>query len=407
MQFRVMRLGHRGDGVARTTEGEVFIPFALPGEIIEGTPRDGRIDKPAIVTPSPARVKPPCPHFGTCGGCALQHASDMFLARWKSDVVRQALAARGIDFNPEPAATSGANTRRRATLAGKRTKKGALVGFHGRASDMIVPIPSCTLLDRAIIDALPWFEKLVRLGGTRRGEVAISVTTSLNGLDIGISGAKKPDMQLLSELGALARQAGFARLTWNDEIIATIAPAEQLFGEVRITPPPGAFLQATPEGQNALISAVQQAVAGAHRIADLFAGCGTFSLPPARQAEVAAIEGDADALSALQAAWRATAGMKAITTQRRDLFRRPLLTAELDQFDAVVLDPPRAGAFAQAGQLATSAVSRVVHVSCNPVTFARDADILLRGGFRLDDLTVVDQFRWSPHVELVAVFSRR
>jgi len=401
-----MRLGHKGDGIVETTEGEVFVPFTLPGEIIEGTPCDGRIDPARVVTPSPDRASPPCPHFGACGGCALQHASDMFLARWKSEITRQALAARGIDYSPAPAEIPGANRRRRATLAGRRTKKGALVGFHGRASDVIVPIPSCTLLAPEIIDALPWFEHLVRMGGTRRGEVSIKVATSLNGLDVSVSGARRAELSLLAELGGLARKAGFARLVWNDAVIATIAPPEQLFGHTRVIPPPGAFLQATAEGQAALVSAVLDAVGKARHVADLFAGCGTFSLPLARKAQVTACENDADALSALRSAWRMGRDMKTVTTHRRDLFRRPLLVAELNRFDAVVLDPPRAGALAQVAQLAASTVSRVVHVSCNPVTFARDAATLVERGFKLDHVKVIDQFRWSPHVELVALFSR-
>jgi len=400
------RLGHQGDGIAKSADHEVFVPFSLPGEIVSGEIIQGRILAPLVVTPSPDRVQPPCPHFRACGGCALQHASDSYLAEWKIGVVKTAIAAQGLAGEIEGVSTSPPQSRRRATLAARRTKKGALVGFHSRATKTIIAIPACTLLHPDILAAVPAFEALTKLGASRKGEIAFSVTVSDAGLDVAVTDAKQADGPFLAQLGAFAGQAGFARLSWNSEVIATPRPPVQMFGEVGVVPPPAGFLQATKAGQTALTDAVKHALGPARKIADLFAGCGTFTLPLAKGAEVAAYESDADALAALEIASRGAGGLKPVRTEVRDLFRRPLLPAELDYFDAVVIDPPRAGAKAQTGFLAQSTVPVIAFVACNPATFARDARDLVAGGYHLDWVRVVDQFRWSPHVELVAKFSR-
>lgn len=402
----IHRLGHHGDGIASGGASEVYVPFTLPGERVSGKIMKGRIEAATILSPSDARVRPPCPHFKVCGGCALQHASDSFLSEWKADIVRQALAAHALEAPNIEVLTSPAHSRRRATLAGRRSKKGALVGFHARASNNILAIPRCTVLHPDILAALPDLEALTRIGASRKAEISLAVTVSRAGLDIAVDHAKEADGPMLAQLAALAGQSGFARLTWNGEVVATLAPPLQRFGRADILPPAAGFLQATEAGQCALTEAVQSATAPARRILDLFAGCGTFTLPLAETAEVAAFESDAGALAALDAGWRRISGLKAVTTETRDLFRRPLLEAELNRHEAVVIDPPRAGAKAQSALLAQSTVARIAYVSCNPLSFARDAARLVAGGYRLDWIRVVDQFRWSPHVELVAALSR-
>ncbi len=402
-ELTIKRLGHQGDGIA---EGDIFAPFTLPGEVVMGEVSGNRMAAPTILTPASERVKPPCPHFKSCGGCALQHASDAFLADWKTGIMQAALGAQGLTAGFLPIVTSPVRSRRRATLAGRRTKKGALVGFYGRGSDVIMPIASCTLLHPDIIAAIPRLEQIVTLAASRKGKVNVAVTYSPTGLDVDIGGAKAADGPLLAKLGAVCRQLGFARLSWNGEVIATRTPPAQMFGTALVTPPPGGFLQATEAGQAALTGAVLAAIGPAKHVADLFAGCGTFTLPLAERAEVAAYEADAAALNALDRGWREASGLKRVTSEARDLFRRPLLPTELEIFAAVVIDPPRAGARAQAEMLAQSAVKRIAFVSCNPVTFARDAAILTKGGYRLEQVQIIDQFRWSPHVELVAGFSR-
>lgn len=402
----VKRLGHHGDGIAAGLESDVFAPFTLPGEIIEGAISSGRMAQPRVIQPSDHRVKPPCSHFKSCGGCSLQHASDAFLADWKLQLVKDALAAQGLDAEFAPITTSPPGSRRRATLTGKRTKKGALVGFHVHRSENIIPIPNCTLLHPDIIAAIPALEAMTKIGASRKGTIALAVTQSVAGLDVDVTGAKDADGPLAASLGAVVEIYGLARLTWNGEPVATRGLPVQLFGRAHVVPPPGGFLQATRAGQDALVLAVKQAVGDVKHIVDLFAGCGTFTLPLAEEAEVLAVESNAPALAALDTAWRATPGLKAVATAPRDLFRRPLLPDELNRFDAVVIDPPRAGAAAQCVELARSTVSKIAFVSCNPTTFARDAKTLTNAGFRLNKVQVVDQFRWSPHVELVACLSR-
>jgi len=397
----IERLNMRAEGVAQGLE----VARALPGEVVEGDITDARIARSRILLPSPDRVAAPCRHFKSCGGCALMHASDGFVARWKHEVVEQALAAQGLETRFRPLHTSPARCRRRATLTGRRLKSGALVGFHGRASDSLTAIPDCHLLDPALLAMIPALEELVIAGASRKAEVKFTVLVVDQGVDVAVTGGKPLDDALRFSLPQIAGRHGLARLAWDGEVMAQPAPPTVPMGRARTVPPPGAFLQATPQGEAALLAAVVDAVGPARRIADLFAGCGTFSLPLAQSAEIHAAEGSAPMMQALDQAWRNTPGLKRISTEARDLFRRPLLPDELAGFDAVVIDPPRAGAGAQVAELARAAVPVIAAVSCNPVSFARDARVLCAAGYTLDWVQVIDQFRWSAHVELTARFS--
>jgi 23S rRNA (uracil1939-C5)-methyltransferase len=397
------RIGLAGDGLA----GGLRVPFALPGERVRGPVADGVLAQVEVLEASPARVVPPCRHFGACGGCALQHASDGFLADWKREVVVRALAARGLAAEMPVVAVSPERSRRRAVFAGRRTKKSVLVGFHGRRSDQIVDVTECHLVRPELLAVRPALEALVRAGASRSGTLRLTVTASGAGPDVEVAGGKPLDAELRRMLAGLAKEFDLARLAWAGEPVAVRRPPFQTMGRARVLPPPGAFLQATAEGEAVLVGAVREAVGDAGRVADVFAGCGTFALPLAERAEVHAVEGDAAMLAALDAGWRGAAGLRRVTTEARDLFRRPLLAAELKRFEAVVLDPPRAGAEAQARALAGAGVARIAMVSCNPVSFARDAAILVEGGYRLGRVQVVDQFRWSGHMELVARFERQ
>jgi 23S rRNA (uracil1939-C5)-methyltransferase len=396
---RVEHLTHQGMG--RTAEGK-FVPRVLPGEEIEllddGTAR--------ILTPSADRVAPPCRHYKSCGGCAMQHASDAFVAKWKIETVARALAAQGIEAEISGIETSPPASRRRAKLSGRRTKKGTLVGFHDRASDVVVEVPDCRLLSPALLAILPALHDLTALAASRKGEVGLTVTESLAGPDIQIETDKELTGELRIELAALAQKHRIARLVWQDEQVVMIEPPQQRFGKAQVVPPAGAFLQATAEGEAALLRAVKQAVGGASKVADLFSGCGTFALPLAETAEVHAVEGDKAMVAALDRGWRETQGLKRVTSEARDLFRRPLLRDELAKFDAIVIDPPRAGAEAQVAEIAASTVPLVAMVSCNPITFARDVKALIAAGFRIESLVVVDQFRWSSHIEVAAKLVR-
>jgi len=396
----ITRLGHLGDGL--TADG-TRVPLSLPGETVSGEITDGRIADPRILTPSPDRVRAPCAHFRACGGCSLQHASDGFLADWKTGVVETALAAQGLAAPLRPIHVSPPYTRRRATLAGRRTKKGALVGFHARRSDTIVALSECHVLHPDLLALAPVLAEITRMGGSRSATLAFALTHSANGVDCAVTGAKPLDEALRLALPQFLPH--FARLTWGDETVFTASPPVQHFGGTAVSPPPGAFLQATPDGEQALVAAVTEAVGDARQIADLFAGCGTFTLPLARRAAIHAVEGAPGMTAALDHAIRHGEGLKPVTTEARDLFRRPLLPDELARYDAIVIDPPRAGAEAQVIQIAAGRVPRIAYVSCHPVSFARDAKTLVAAGYGLDWVQPVDQFRWSAHIELTAQFS--
>ena len=406
MIWTVERLGRKGDGIAIGPGGkQALAARTLPGEVIGGEAHDGRIAVPKIVTPSAERIRPACPHYAACGGCSLMHATDDFVARWKAGLVSSALAAHGMTARIAGIATSPEGSRRRAVLSGRRSKKGALLGFHARASDRIADISDCRVLRPRINAALPALREMVAAGGTRGAELSLTVTESPAGLDVAVRGGKVPDAALTEDLGRRMADADLARLDWNGTPMTRRPPALTM-GRARVVPPPGAFLQATAEGEAALLAVVRKTLEGAARIVDLFAGCGTFTLPLAATAEVHAVEGLAAPLRALDAAWRAASDLHRVTTETRDLSARPLLPDELDRFDAAVIDPPRSGAGPQAAQLAASGLSRVAWVSCDPVSFARDARVMADAGWRMGPVHVVDQFRWSPHVETVAGFTR-
>jgi len=396
---QIQSLTHHALG--RTDDGKL-IPRTLPGEVVELAP-DG---SPRILTSSPDRVAPPCRHFKSCGGCAIQHASDAFTATWKRDILARALSARGLTADILGPETSPPHSRRRARLSARRTKSGTLIGFHARASDTIVPIPDCRLLTPALMATFPALEALTRRAASRSSELGLTVTETLNGPDIHIGTDRLLDETLRVDLTRIAREYRLSRLTWNDDPIVTLAPPAQQIGRAQVLPPPAAFLQATAHGQQTLTTLVQQATTGARRIVDLFAGCGTFTLPLAETADIHAVEADPAMLAALDRAWRGTTGLHRITTEARDLFRRPLDPTDLKPYDAAVIDPPRAGAESQVTEIARSTVPIIAMVSCNPVTFARDAALLTAAGFRLGRVTIVDQFRWSPHVELATRFTR-
>ena len=390
-------------GMGRASDGRSLLPRVLPGEEVD-VAQDGTL---RIVTPSVDRVAPPCRHFKSCGGCAMQHATDAFVADWKQDIVVKAVQARGLDTVFRDIVTSPPQSRRRAKLSGRRTKKGAMVGFHTRASDTMVQVPDCQLLTPALVASFPALEALTILACSRKGEIDLTVTEASVGPDVLVATDKDLTPQLRVELAALANQFGLSRLVWNDEPVVTINPPVQDFGGTGVVPPPGAFLQATQHGEATLLAAVAEITAKAACIVDLFAGCGTFALPLAKHAEVHAVEGEAPMLDALDRGWREGHQLRRVTTETRDLFRRPLEADELRHFDAAVIDPPRAGAEAQIATLAASEINTIAMVSCNPVTFARDARTLVDAGFAMPWVQVVDQFRWSPHVEVVARFTRK
>ena len=404
-EFQIQRLGHHGDGIAAGPTGPIFAPMTLPGERVTGTLSGDRLEGVKILEPAPERVAAPCRHFRSCGGCAVQHAGDDYVAAWKRGIVETALAGQGIEAEIAGVETSPAQSRRRASLSARRTKSGAIAGFHGRASGAIVEVPDCKLLHPDLMRAIPVAEALAVAGGARKGELSVLATLSDAGLDISVKGGKELDEPLRLTLTEAAQKLDLARLSWEGELIVTRNPPFQRFGRAQVVPPPGAFLQATQHGQDTLLAHVLEIVKGAKKVADLFAGCGTFALPLSERAEVLAVEGDRAMTAALEDGWRRAGGLHALRAMQRDLFRDPLEGEDLKGVQAAVIDPPRAGAEAQVRALAEARMPVIAAVSCNPVTFARDARHLLAAGYRMGPVTVVDQFRWSPHVEVVAGFS--
>ncbi|MEJ1157863.1 class I SAM-dependent RNA methyltransferase [Prosthecomicrobium sp. N25] len=400
-------IGHKGDGVAETPGGKVFVPLSLPGETLSVAREGDRARIVEILAPSPDRVPAPCPHFGRCGGCSLQHWDRAAYLEFKRRAVAEALADRGLAVEVLPARALEPGTRRRAVIAVQRRADGSLVaGFRERLSHTVADATGCLVVTPAIREAMP---RLVRLADLltfdRKGAVFTIIDTE-TGLDVSVQDGKLPDARRQDAI-ATALKLGFGRVSIGAETLVEARAPIVRFGGVPVTLPSGGFLQAAAAAEATLTDLVTTAVAGAKRIADLFSGAGTFTLPMARFAHVHAVEGEARALDALTRAARQAKGLKPVSVEVRDLNRRPLMAKELARFDAVVFDPPREGAAPQAKELAKSAVPLIVAVSCNPATLARDARYLVDAGWRLDPVTPVDQFLWSHHVEAVAVFRRR
>lgn len=394
---KVVRLAARGDGV---TAGGRFVPGAVPGDLVDA---DGRI------LPGPAHVRPHCRHFGQCGGCQLQHADEATLKAFARDRVLEPLARAGVV--PErvmPVHLSPPRARRRSAMRATRTGGRVRIGFNAAGQHSIVDIEDCPVLHPELMALVEPLRAVLAPHLGERSAIAISLTLTDNGTDLLLHNLQADRLPVIEGLTDFARSCGLARLSVEGpmgvETVVSLADPAVRFGDVPVTLPPAAFLQATADGEVALMEAVRLITAEARRVADLFAGCGTFSFPLSDGARVHAVEGSAAALRALQQAAR-RAG-RSVSTDHRDLFRRPLEPGELSGFDAVVIDPPRAGALAQMAALARSTVPVIAAVSCNPATFARDAAELIRGGYRLDRLWPVAQFPWSTHVEVVAEFRR-
>lgn len=408
---RIEEIGAGGDGVALVDGARIFVPLTAPGDLADIEFRGERGAFVNLVEKGPDRIAPPCRHYGACGGCSLQHVNRDFYRGWKRQRVVDALAREGLADAPvgELIETPAAS-RRRAAFAVRKLRDKVLLGFNGRRSSMIEEVDDCLILHPGLARRLPALRSLAaKIDG---GEFDFAATLCDNGLDVDVSGkAKEPQGAALSALIAAMRAAGAVRLSLNGEIVALLAPPIINLGGVQMTPPPGGFLQASREGEAALVDLVESGARGAKKIVDLFSGCGTFSLPLAREATVFAIDGERASIDALLKAAAAAQGagvrINPVKAEMRDLFERPMTAKELKSFDAIVFDPPRAGAKAQAAEIAASSIPLVIGVSCNPATFARDAAILAAGGYALTQTTPVDQFVYSQHVELVGLFRRK
>lgn len=401
----IMRLGAQGDGVVETGNGSDFIPFALPGE----TWRLFADKSPARrMTDSPDRIAPLCRHFGICGGCMSQHMSPALYSDWKRSVIVQAFAHRGIESEVAPLTAIHPRSRRRAFLGVECTGRSVFIGFREEGQHTLVDMIECPVLDPMIVAALPLLKDMARIAMPSRTSGRLVVTKLDHGLDVSFDNGHKmlhaDDRQALAKL---CKSGRIIRLIVAGDMVVTHESTALTLGGVAVDPPPSIFLQAVPQAEALLIDLVLKALpAKAKRVADLFCGIGTFALPLARKVQVFAVDSDKRALAALEMATRHATGLKPIEIRQRDLFREPLSPKELEGFDAVVFDPPRAGAAEQTERIARSKVRHVIAVSCAPTTLARDAKALIDAGFKMGPVTPIDQFLYSPHTEAVAVFKR-
>ncbi|HZP71150.1 MAG TPA: RNA methyltransferase [Pseudolabrys sp.] len=409
-QLAIARLGHRGDGIADTPDGPVYVPYTLPGETVTAERVAGHPDRRHLLhveKPSHERVEPICRHFRACGGCALQHWSLAEYHLWKRLLVVEALTLAGIVAPVADLIDAHGAGRRRAVFHARRGTHDVLeVGFTAPRAHHIVPIDDCPILAPGLSNALRAAWAIAETLRTTGKPLDIQVTAADNGLDVDVRGSGTVNAERLAALARVAEMHALARLTRHGELVAQRAQPLLRIGRADVPLPPGAFLQATAAGEETLGRLVTENTRKARRIADLFTGIGTFALRLAESAQVAASDSEPAAIKALQQAAGRTSGLKPIDAQVRDLFRRPWMAAELKGFDAVVFDPPRQGAEAQARELGKSTVPVIVAVSCDANTFARDAKILVEAGYRLETVTPVDQFRYSHHVEIVAKFAR-
>lgn len=388
----------------------IYVPYALPGETVEVAPVPGHPDRRRLLQvdiASPQRIAPFCPHFGICGGCAIQHWESEHYRSWKRGIVVETLARSGIDCEVDALIDGHGLGRRRITLHARMgTHEVLKVGFSAAGLHDIIPVDRCPILDPGLDGALDaaWAlaEPLISMGKP----LDIQLTATDVGLDVDVRGSGPLPSALIAKLSGLAERHRLARLTRHGELVLMRMPPTIMMGAAQVTLPPGSFLQATVAGEEALAALVSGHCKRSKHIADLFCGVGPFALRLAAKSRIAAFDSDAGAVTALQKAATSTSGLKPVKAEARDLFRRPLVPQELRDYDAVVFDPPRQGAEAQAKQLAASKIPVVVAVSCNVATFARDARILIDGGYRIEGVTPVDQFRHTPHVELVARFLR-
>lgn len=413
-------VGGQGDGVASYDGDRVYVPLTVAGDVVEARLGERKSDAirsalERVITPGPGRREPACRHFGICGGCVAQHMDDHAYTEWKLDGLARTLDRAGLGTVPvAPLARVPLGGRRRARFVAIRRADGVVLGFNARQSHQIIDLAACPVTRAEIVALLPALRGVLAAVLAPRETVDVSVTSLDGGLDVCLIGALELNLEARERLASFAEAADVARLSWREDDTYGAEPVVHRrdvslpLGGLAVAPPPGGFLQAAAEGAEALtavvVGALAEAVPDGARVADLFCGVGTFTLPLAERLRVAAVDGDGDAVGALESAVRRSGAR--VETRRRDLFRDPLRPDEMTDMAAVVLDPPRAGASAQCVELAKSSVGVVVMVSCDPSSFARDARTLVAGGYRPVSIHPVDQFLWSAHLELAGVFHR-
>ncbi|WP_212111339.1 class I SAM-dependent RNA methyltransferase [Bartonella queenslandensis] len=399
-------IGANGYGTSKTSYGFVYVPFTLPGECAEVTVRGKYATYIALKEKSPERVDALCQHFGECGGCTLQHWRADAYRVWKRQLVVNALKKYGVNSVVAPLIECQPYSRRRMTLTASMTPQGQKVGFNRYLSHEIIALEECPVSCPELISQLRNIRELCSFLSSSVKRFHVTITRVQNGVDVTLSGCSVPHESLRQKMIKAALSYGITRLSVDGEVLIEREKPVIYFGDVRVEFPSGGFLQATCEAENIMGNIILTHLKKAKNALDLFSGVGTFALRMAKKMNVHAVENDEKALENLSSAARFTTGLKTVTCEKRDLFRHPLAVKELECFESVVFDPPRAGAEGQVRELAKATVSHVVAISCNPATFARDLSLLVAGGYTIEKITPIDQFLWSPHVEVVAVLSK-
>ena len=422
VDLRVKALGVRGDGIAEIDQGKVFIPFAVPGDVVrvsleKSKDRIRHAKVLSIIEAGPERKEAPCRHFTICGGCSVQQLSNSNYRSWKQDIVYQALDRKNIDTSVLNNLIPGdPHTRRRVRVSVRRLPKGAILGFRERGSRRVVALEECPVMVSEILVILPQLREFMTQSLKIDDSAEIAITYSNTGLDITLSLPTEPNLAIRERLAVFADSHDISRISWNlfdskfgqaAEPITTRRVVTMQFGDVAVKIPPDAFVQPTAQGEEIIREKVTEAVEGAKRIVELFAGCGALALPLAmRGHHVSAFDLAENHIAALSLAARSNGIGERVKVEARNLHRRPLVGSEFDRVDAVILDPPRGGAAPQAIHLAASEVPVIAYVSCDPHSFARDTEVLIAGGYSLRDVVPFDQFLWSPHVELIGIFKK-
>lgn len=402
----IERLGAQGDGIVTQQDRPVFVPFTLPGERVNLAINGHEGTVISVLEPSSERVQPACKHFEHCGGCALQHWAAKPYLEWKRSLVREALASKGIEAEIGPVAPCKPGERRRVTFTARKVQGNVVIGFNAARSHDIVEIEECPVSMPSLIAALPALKILSAILVTKNDPARISVTATDSGLEVSVEGIPAPKGEARKRASEYTILNKWTRLSVAGEIIVEPRKPVLSFGKVPVFIAPGGFLQAVHHVEEQMAALVSAHLAKSRKIADLFSGAGSFTFRLAENSAVHALESDEGSVAALNHAWKHVQGLKPISAEQRDLYRRPLTVGELKAYDGVVFDPPRAGAEAQCVTLAKSGVKKIAAVSCNPITLARDLRILIDGGYKLVSVTPFDQFLWSPHVEVVALLAR-
>lgn len=406
-ELTIDHVGVRGDGIAHGDQGPIYIPLTLQGERVLADVVKSRGVLQEVLDKSPSRIAPICEHFGVCGGCATQHMDGQTYSDWKLSIVQDALQKAGIDTPIKMTGNCEAGERRRVTLTAKKSNEGTQLGYHQAASNQLVPINQCPVTSSNITDHLAHLNDIARVITLHSKPTQLTITALDNGLDISVSGEFAiGEQEIQAVIKKVVAGKVVKRLNFNDQVLVETEPLTTSFGGITVFPPSGSFLQASKRAELLMVDIVSKHLKSCKKVADLFSGCGTFTFQLARKSQVHAAEMSGAALNSIDSAFRMQQGLKQVTTERRDLFRRPLMRDELKHFQGVVFDPPRAGAETQAKQLARSVVKKIAAVSCNPTSLARDLTILTDGGFKIKSITAIDQFLFSAHVEVVALLER-